>query len=555
MDSQKEENQIKFVRSAPEAPCKAACPAGIDVPRYVRLIAGSQFDEALAVVHEQIPFAHICGRACFAPCEAACNASLISEPVSIRALKRFVADRATPAKEPVPDTSTNKSVGIVGSGPAGLTAAYYLARQGHEVTVFEALPEPGGMLRVGIPAYRLPREVLQAEIKMVEETGVTIRTNTPIDSLEYLLEQGYDAIFLATGAHLGLRLGIEGEDNPNVVEGVHFLKEVSSGKKPALGRKVAVIGGGSTALDAARSAIRLGSEEVTVIYRRTREQMPAPDKEIEEALAEGVKFRFLAAPLKIVDREGEVWLDFIRMRLGEEDIDGRRRSVPVEGGEFSLNFETVIIAIGQHPDDSGLFDLPMRKGYTIKADSATQATLRQGIFAGGDVTRGAGSIIEAIASGRRAADAIDRYLNGQGIQCMDLEWINDNAPREGFRPIGERTSPPTLPLAERRSTFREVEACFDQDVAIREAERCLRCDLPIQVDLTRCAGCRTCQMRCSLRWEGAFVPAKAKIQIKRLVMNRDFEFDITFSDECDGCGICVKYCPYGALTRNRKEGA
>jgi NADPH-dependent glutamate synthase beta subunit-like oxidoreductase len=445
------------------------------------------------------------------------------------------------------------SVGIVGSGPAGLTAAYYLARQGYGVTVFEALPEPGGMLRVGIPDYRLPWEVLQAEIKMVEEIGVAIRTNTPIDSLEYLLDRGYDAVFLATGAHFGVRLGIDGEDNPNVFEGVEFLRAVSLGNKPALGRKVAVIGGGSAALDAARTAVRLGAEEVTVMYRRTREQMPVPDKEIEDAVAEGVKFRFLASPVKIVGRGGEVRLDAIRMRLGEEDIDGRRRSVPVEGGEFSLNFETIIIAIGQHPGDSGLFDLPTGKGYTIKADSVTQATPREGVFAGGDVADGAGSIIEAIASGRRAAEAIDRYLNGKGIQSGDPGGIIDNTTPGGFRPIGERTSPPILPLAERRNTFEEVEACFDQDVAIREAVRCMRCDLPIQVDLTRCAGCRTCQLRCSLRWEGAFVPAKSKIQIARLVRDQYAEFDITFSDECDGCGICAKYCPYGALTRSRKE--
>jgi len=268
-----------------------------------------------------------------------------------------------------------------------------------------------------------------------------------------------------------------------------------------------------------------------------------------------VKFEFLAAPLKMVDSGGEVRLDSIRTRLGEVAIDGRRRPVPVEGREFSLNFETIIIAIGQQPDDSGRFDLPMEEGYTIKVDSETQATPRQGIFAGGDVTHGAGSIIEAIAAGRRAADAIDRYLNGQGIQRPNLGGIIDNNSPEGFRPIGEHTSPPTLPSAERRNTFREVESCYDQEVAIREAVRCLRCDLPIQVDLTRCAGCRTCQLRCSLRWEGAFVPAKAKIQIARLVGNQGFEFDVTFSDECDGCGICAKYCPYGALIRNRKEDA
>jgi NADPH-dependent glutamate synthase beta subunit-like oxidoreductase/Pyruvate/2-oxoacid:ferredoxin oxidoreductase delta subunit len=551
MVSHQEENSNEFARTAPEAPCRSACPAGIDVSSYIRLIAAGRFDEALAVVREQIPFAHICGRACFAPCERACHASLISDPISIRSLKRFVADRARLVKEPAPIKSTGKSAGIVGAGPAGLTAAYYLARQGHRVTVFEALPEPGGMLCVGIPAYRLPREVLRAELNLVEEMGVTIRTNTPVNSIEELMAQGFDAIFLAMGCHKGLRLGIQGDDSPRVVEGVHFLKDVSLRIRTAMERKVAVIGGGSTAMDAARTALRLGAEEVTVIYRRTRQEMPAPPEEMEAALAEGVKFEFLTAPLKIVHEDGGLRLDCIRTRLAGEAIEGRRRPIPVEGGEFSLPIETIIVAIGQRPDDPGRFDLPLEQGETISVDPATQATSKPGVFAGGDVTRGTGSIIEAIAEGRRAADAMDRYLNGQGIQQPELPV--DDARPEGFRPIGERTPPPTLPLADRRNSFQEVEACFDEDVAIREAARCLRCDLPILVDPSKCAGCRTCQLRCSLRWEGAFVPAKAKIQVSRLVGRSECEFALTFSDECDGCGICAKYCPYGALTRGRKE--
>ena len=545
------EKPIESARTALEPPCRAACPAGIDVPRYIRLISAGQFDEALAVVREKIPFAHICGRACFAPCERACHASLISGPISIRSLKRFVADRAPLVKEPAPKKSTGKSVGIVGAGPAGLTAAYYLARQGHRVTVFEALPEPGGMLYAGIPAYRLPKEILRTELKLVEEMGVTIRTNTPVNSIEDLMAQGFDAIFLATGSHKGLRLGIQGDDSPRVVEGVHFLKDVSLGNRTAAEKKVAVIGGGSTAMDAARTALRLGAEEVTVIYRRTREEMPAPPEEIEAALAEGVKFEFLTAPAKILHEDGGVRLDCIRTRLAEEAIEGRRRPIPVEGEEFSLPFETIIVAIGQRPDDPGRFDLPLGQGETIRVDSVTQATSKRGVFAGGDVTRGTGSIIEAIAEGRRAADAMDRYLNGQGIQRPELPV--DDARPEGFRPIGERTPPPTLALTERRNSFREVEACFDEEVVIREAARCLRCDLPILVDPSKCAGCRTCQLRCSLRWEGAFVPAKAKIQVSRLVGHSEYEFDLTFSDECDACGICAKYCPYGALTRGQKE--
>jgi NAD-dependent dihydropyrimidine dehydrogenase PreA subunit len=281
--------------------------------------------------------------------------------------------------------------------------------------------------------------------------------------------------------------------------------------------------------------------------------MPAAPEEIEAAQAEGVLFEFLTAPVSVIHEDGRVRLECIHTRLSREAVEGRRRPIPVADGEFSLTFDTIIAAIGQRPDDPGRFDLRLRQGETIVVNAASQAASKRGIFAGGDVTRGTGSIIEAIAEGRRAADAMDRYLNGRGIR--QPEELFDEAGAVGFRPIGERTPPPALPLTERRRSFREVEACFDEGTAVREAARCLRCDVPILVDPSKCAGCRTCQLRCSLRWEGAFIPAKAKIQVTRLVGHGECEFDLSFSDECDTCGICAKYCPYGALTRGRKEDA
>jgi len=477
--------------------------------------------------------------------------ALISGPVSIRALKRFVAEQAEVSEEPLPDRSTGKSVAIVGSGPAGLTAAYHLAKRGHAVTVFEALPEPGGMMRFGIPAYRLPKNILRAEIERIESIGVKIKTNTRVDSLDSLFRDGFSAIFLAIGAQQGVKLGIEGEDNPRVMGCVSFLKHVNLGKEVELGNRVAVIGGSSAAIDAARTALRLGAKEVTIVYRRTRAEMLASPEEIEAALTEGVRTCFLAAPSRIVGRDGEVELECIRTKLGKMDVSGRPRPEPVEGSEFSMSLDTVVVAIGQCALIPKEFNLPIGTENTIQVDPKTLATSIEGVFAGGDAVSGPASVIEAIASGRQAAISIDKYLGGDGIIDESLAAYEERILPAGFQPVGERIAPPSLPVDERLSGFHEVESSFSKDMAIREAKRCLRCDLPLIVDLGKCAGCRTCELRCSLRWEGAFIPAKARVAVRRLVGNRDHEFDVFFSDECDYCGICAKYCPYGALTRGR----
>lgn len=461
------------------APCSHTCPAGVDVPRYIRFIAEGKFAEAVAVNREKLPFPSVCGHACIHPCESRCRRGLLDDAIDIRVLKRFALEHDTglwKLNSRVAPT-TGKRVAIIGSGPAGLTAAYYLAKLGHSVTVFEALPEPGGMMRVGIPDYRLPKDILKAEIEEIESIGVDIRTNIKVDSPEGLFKQGYNAIFLAIGAHQGTRIGIEGEDSPQVKEGISFLKDVNLGKEVKLGERVAVIGGGNAAIDSARTALRLGAKEVTIVYRRTRTEMPASPEEIEAALAEGVKVYFLVAPSRIISQDGELQLECIRMELGAVDASGRRRPEPIKGSEFSTSYDTVIAAIGQRPEIPNKFGLPTGRGNAIQVDPDTLATGREGIFAGGDAVSGPASVIEAIAAGRQAAISIDKYLGGNG------EIDETLAPPEGvLTPLeeaeeGRRPKLPMLPVDERLSSFAEVELGLSKEIAIEEAKRCLKCDL------------------------------------------------------------------------------
>jgi len=463
-----------------KAPCSHICPAGIDVPRYIRFISEGKYDQALAVIREKIPFPSICGHVCPHPCETKCRRGQVDEAIAIRALKRFAAEKGNgvwKAKSKMA-ASTGKRVAIIGSGPAGLTGAYYLAKRGHAVTVFETLPEPGGMMRYGIPEYRLPREVLAEEIGEIKSVGVDIRTNTRISSVDELFEHGYHAIFVAIGAHQGAKLRIEGEDSPEVMEGVSFLREINLGNKVRVGDRIAVIGGGNVAIDASRSALRLGAKEATIIYRRTRDEMPASEEEIEEALLEGVKIEFLAAPIRIERKNDMVELTCIRMELGAVDESGRRRPVPIEGNEFSLPFDTVIAAIGQVPDAPEKFGLPLERGNTIQVDDDTLATTREGVFAGGDAVTGPATVIEAIATGRRAAVSMDKYLGGSGIIDEELASTEEieTLPEleEGER---HRISIPTLTLSKRLCSFAEIELGLGEEMAIEEAKRCLRCDL------------------------------------------------------------------------------
>ena len=461
------------------APCSHTCPAGIDVPRYIRLIADGKPAEAVAVIREKIPFPSVCGYVCIHPCEAKCRRALLDDAIAIRVLKRFAAEHDTGLWKQNSRVAppTGKSVAIVGSGPAGLTAAYYLAKLGHSVTVFEALPEPGGMMRVAIPDYRLPKDILKAEIEEIEGVGVDIKINTRVDSPDELFKQGYNAVFLATGAHQGLKVGVKGEDSPRVMECVSFLRDISLGKEVKLGNRVAVIGGGNAAIDSARTAFRLGAKEVTIVYRRTRAEMPASAEEIDEAIAEGVKIHFLAAPSRIISRNGGLELECLRMGLGAVDASGRRRPEPIEGSEFSMSFDNIIAAIGQRPEVPGRFDLSLGQGNTIQVDPDTLAASREGIFAGGDAVSGPASVIEAIADGRQAAISIDKYLGGSGD--IDETLV---PPEEAMAPPGEaaeggRIDVPTLPVAERLKDFSQVELGLSDEMAVKESERCLKCDL------------------------------------------------------------------------------
>ena len=512
-------------------PCQSACPAGIDAPRYVDLIAQGRFAEALAVIREKVPFPATLGYVCFAPCEDACRRRALNEPIAICALKRFAAEQDTGLwrQKSKVAPATGKRVAIVGSGPAGLTAAYYLAKLGHSVTVFESLPELGGMMRVGIPEYRLPGEILDAEIEDIKSTGVDIKTNARVDSLDELFQGGYDAIFLAIGAHQGIKMGVGGEDSPGVIDCVSFLKDTSLGIEVRLGERVAVIGGGNAAIDSARTALRLGATEVTILYRRSRVEMPASSSEVEEALNEGINIIFLAAPSKITRRNEALRLECVRMRLGKPDASGRRRPIPIKGSKFTMDFDTVIAAIGQTPEVPDQFGLPTGQGNTLQVAPDTLATPRDGVFAGGDAVTGPASVIDAIAAGRKAATSIDRYLGGKGIIDETLVKVEEPSPwlgRDGDFASRRRVPMPVLPIdvrmgkgsniyavetgwlsAEKQyatfadlsvdqmswqfprcriGDFPEVELGFNKEQVVEEARRCLKCHLRLRISPVIC---------------------------------------------------------------------
>lgn len=373
---------------------------------------------------------------------------------------------------------TGKKVAIIGSGPAGLTAGYYLAKQGHAVTVFEALPEPGGMMRVGIPDYRLPTEKLNAEIDIIRKAGVEIKLNTRIESIDDLFTQGYDAVFAAPGAHQGMKMGVEGEDARGVFDGATFLREINLGRKIDTGARVAVIGGGNVAIDAARVSLRTGARKVTIVYRRTRAEMPASPEEVEAALEEEIEIMFLAAPVRI-DRVGNVLnLMCTRMELGEPDASGRRRPVPIRDSEFATEFDSIIAAIGQMPDIPGGFNLKLGRGNTIQTSSETMASSTKGVWAGGDAVSGPASVIEAIAAGRKAAVSIDKYLGGTGdiseVLAPPSEFSLCVGKDDGFF---EWTRPPmpALPVEKRIDNFEEVELGLGDEAAAKEGRRCLQC--------------------------------------------------------------------------------
>ena len=485
-------------------PCKAKCPAGVDAQGYVALISKGKFQEALELVRQRNPLPSVCGRVCTHPCETECNRAKVDEPIAIAALKRFVADYEVSVGAetitPAPRTKEEK-VAIIGSGPAGLTAGHDLVKMGYGVTIFEALSTPGGMLVVGIPEYRLPKKVLQTEIEVIQKLGVDIKLNSPIGkdglTLDELWQQGYKAIFMAVGAHNSMKLDVPGEELQGVYHGVSFLKDVNLGKKVTVGERVAIVGGGNVAIDAARTAFRLGSREVFIVYRRSRQEMPASEEEIEGAEQEGIKIHYLAAPVRILGKDGKVaGMECIRMELGEPDASGRRRPIPIKGSEFTIDADMVIPAIGQTPDllflpEDNKFQISQRG--TFEVDDKSLATNIPGVFAGGDAVRGPATIIEAIAAGKKVAISIDYYLRGESLppeeEPLPTVTIEDIDLREVERK--NRTVMPAIPIGERSHSFTEVNLGFSQEVAIDEANRCLDCGI--------CSWCRECEKVCEAK--------------------------------------------------------
>ncbi len=477
------------------SPCQHTCPVGTNIPKYVAHIAAGEYQQAIDTIRERNPFPAICGRICHHPCELRCRRGELDESVAIRALKRFAADWyfQNGAEEPKPFPQTHKErVAVVGAGPTGLSCAYFLAQMGYPATVFEALPVGGGMLSVAIPEFRLPREIIQKEIDYIAKKGVDIRYNSPINAnftVEDLKKDGYSAVFIAAGAQRSQRVGIPGEleDVSGFFYGLRFLRDVKLGREVKIGRRVAVIGGGNVALDAARTALRLGASEANIYYRRSREEMLVTEVEYDQAVAEGVQTNFLVSPTRIVSQNWAVTgLQCIRMQLGEIDPSGRRRPVPITGSEFFVEADTVIAAVGQAPDLSFLpaeSALERTRWETLVVDGNTLSTNVSGVFAGGDFVTGPGMVIEAIAAGRRAAMAIDKYLKGDTSRVEIYDLRPKVAAETGTQETEEtwevqpRQPVPTLPVPERKRSFAEIELCFSEDRAAQEAKRCLRCDL------------------------------------------------------------------------------
>lgn len=587
------------------APCSLACPANIDIQGYIAHIAAGRYLEALELIKEKNPIPLSVGRVCPRFCESRCRRNLVDGSVAINHLKRFAADDGLLHQESIhiPRPSLNgHRVAVIGGGPAGLTAAYYLARRGYQVTIFEAMAALGGMLRYGIPEYRLPKKILDAEIQSILDLGVEARTGQKWGkdfSLKSLKEDGFEAIFVGIGAWKSRPMGIEGEDLPGVFSGIDFLRKFAEGEKIRVGSRVAIIGGGNTAIDAARTCLRLGADKVTIVYRRSRMEMPASHREIREAEEEGVKFFLMAAPTRITPGGGFLNLEVQRMKLGEPDQSGRRRPVPIPASETCLQVENVIAAIGQLVDigkchAEGLTEgLDLTRWNTIAAASGTYATNLEGVFAGGDSVSGPRTVIEAIAQGRKAAEAIHTHLTERRVEAPRAPFNVTKG--EFFEEVDLRNFEDVPPLSRQKMPIRHpktlvgdfgaLETGYTEDMAVKEAARCLGCgcyavdkcvirrEAPgyavdfshygigtrlnykvdrshpfITIDLNKCVLCRRCKKVCeydAINLEEGDLSSIGELRA----------ISLTINDNCVFCGLCADNCPTGALVKKETEQA
>ena len=524
-------------------PCQLNCPAGTDCQGYVKKIAQGDFHGAVKIIKEKIPVPASIGRVCPHPCEQNCRRGLVEAPLSIAYLKAHAADRDLESGTYRPATApdTGRHVAVVGGGPAGLTAAYALRRKGHAVTVFDAAAQMGGMLRYGIPAYRLPKDLLAREIAEIGQLGITMKNNVRLgrDITLGELRSRFDAVILATGAWSSMQMHVPGGELDGVTGGIQFLRDISSGEGeiPDLtGKKVAVCGGGNTAMDACRTAIRCGAGAVYVIYRRTRSEMPAEDIEIEEAAEEGVTYKFLTNPAEIIGENGHVRQIRLQiMELGEPDASGRRSPVPVEGKFETLDVDLVIMAIGQKLNPEGLEDVTLTKKGTIEADAATFLTNLPDVYAVGDATnRGASIAIESIGEGRRCAEVVDSALRGEMKPCRTPFYSRKTVTADDFadREKQPRCQMPVRPAAERAKDFAPVSLGFSDETAIREAKRCLECGCH---DYHDCKLIRYAQQQeiHPERFDG--IKNTHETERRLICIERD-------NGKCILCGLCVRIC-------------
>jgi NADPH-dependent glutamate synthase beta subunit-like oxidoreductase len=494
------------------APCRGSCPAGTDIPKVLSLLAKGEVVGAYAVIRENNPLPAVCGRVCYHPCETRCGRAAVDEEVAVQSLERFISESCLDLPpEPPPSNSRSETVAVVGSGPAGLTCAHYLARQGFPVRIYEAESFLGGMLRIGIPAYRLPRAVLDREIAKIAALDIEFLADCRIGRDRSLdqLQREHAAVFVATGAHRSRLLPFAAE-SPRLIPGLRFLAEVNRGERPKIGKRAIVIGGGNTALDTARTALRLGARPV-VVYRRSRREMPAHPSEVRDTLAEGVEIVFQASPVGFSPKgTKKVVIEFVKMQLGPPDAGGRARPVPVQGSNFSMEADTVLIAVGETPDLSFFSERP-------------------GVFLGGDAGSGPSTVVEAIAAGHAAASQIMHFLGVKPPPAtrpaarFDVAALNhahfDSAPR---------LRPPSLPPSERVRDFAEIVRTVGEAEAVAEAGRCLSCGV--------CNLCGAC-------W--AFCPEAAMhIGGERYTVDLDY---------CKGCGICAEECPRGVIALAEEE--